>query len=155
MLKLKLQYFDHLMWRADSLEKILMLEKTEGRRRRVWQRKRWLDGIIGSTDMSLSKFWEIVKDREAWLVAVHEISESVGHDLVTEQWTLYIWRHFFILTPWVQLNRFGRNVQAVQWESQGLNFSSSTALESLEQDNFSEPILPINEQHDSYIKDPV
>ena len=90
MLKLKLQYFDHLMWRADSLEKILMLEKTEGKRRRVWQRMRWLDGIIGSTDMSLSKFWEIVKDREAWLVAVHEISESVGHDLVTEQWTLYL-----------------------------------------------------------------
>ena len=70
------------------------------------------------------------------------LKDSVGHDLVTEQWTLYIWRHFFILTPWVQLNKFGRNVQTVQWESQGLNFSSTTALESLEQDNFSESISP-------------
>ena len=76
MLKLKLQYFGHLMWRANSLEKTPMLGKMEGKRRKAWQRMRWLDSIADSMHMNLRKFWEVVEDREGWHAAVHGVTKS-------------------------------------------------------------------------------
>ena len=90
MLKLKLQYFGHLMQKADSLEKTLMLGKIEERKRRGRQRMRWLNGITDSMDTSLSKLWEMVKDREAWRVADHRV-KGVRHNLVTGQQQHSMW----------------------------------------------------------------
>ena len=129
ILKLKLQFFGHLMWRTDSSEKTLMLGKTEDRRRRGWQRMRWFDGITDSMDVSLSRLWQLVIDREAWHDEIHGVAKSWTR---LRGWTELNWTELNYLRGWKSRWRCGRGLMSGDasspWVTDGRRLSVLTQL---------------------------